>query len=529
MKGRNDIHPPKWPLRFLRIFVKNEYLEEIEGDMREIFQDNLKTRSSSKAKRLYAWETLKLLRPILIKKMEGGYRLNNYGMLKNYIKIALRNLLKHKVFSVINIFGLAISMSICLLIILMVHDQNEFDKFHENKERIYRVLGYRINNPIPYASTPMPIGKTLKEDYNGVEEYVTVRKGFQGDGTSENITVPLEGHFAGEKFFQVFSFDLEGGDISTALKNPRSIVLSKTTARKFFGDDDAIGKVISTENFADLTVTGVIDMTKYKTHFAIEVLVSESTLYEIESVRELSIFDDWTAFSLGYNYLLLDENKDPRELEMALDKLAEIHFAQFDNFSMEFELQPLTTVTPGKFTNNPMSFRMPLELYYFLSFLALVIIISACMNYTNLSVARALTRAREIGIRKVSGASRSHIFMQFLSESVIVSVLALLLAIGILQFVKLGFTGLWMNQFFTFDLQENLSVYFSFLIFSFIVGIIAGLFPAIVLSSFRPIAVLKNLGTIKLFKRLGLKKILIVGQFATSLFFMGMTTNFNPI
>ena len=140
MKGQSDIYPPRWPLKFLRYFVKDEYLEEIEGDMGEIFQDNLLTLSFSKAKRLYAWETLKLLRPILIKKIEGGAKLNNNGMFKNYVKIALRNIKKHKVYSFINVFGLALGIAASSLILLWVQDELSYDNFHNNLDKIHRVV-----------------------------------------------------------------------------------------------------------------------------------------------------------------------------------------------------------------------------------------------------------------------------------------------------------------------------------------------------------------------------------------------------
>ncbi|MCK5469116.1 MAG: ABC transporter permease, partial [Cyclobacteriaceae bacterium] len=220
-------------------------------------------------------------------------------MLWNYIKVGLRNLFRYKVFSFINIFGLAISMSVCLLIISMIAGLSKYDRFHENYDRIYRVLSKRENSGNFNATTPMPIREALIEDYSGIEKIVTFKRGFGGDASYENTSVPLVGYFCSEELFDVFSFKLEKGNPSSALKDPFSVVLTQESAKKVFGDKDPLGKVIRFSErglvmagipnknkptfLGDFTVTGVLDEIPGKTHLEFHILASMSTLPTLET------------------------------------------------------------------------------------------------------------------------------------------------------------------------------------------------------------------------------------------------------
>jgi len=462
-------------------------------------------------------------------------------MLKNYLKVCIRNLFKNKTFSFINIFGLAVSMSVCLLLILMLADQSQYDQFHEHKERIYRIVSDRNNEPVLTATSPLPLGITLQEEYPIVEKSATLMTGIGGDATYMQHTMTMRGFFADPNMFDVFSFQLEKGNKHLVLKEPRSIVLTAEFSEKLFGSTDPIGKVISFEDlgllildigpmdnqpvpWGEFKVTGVLAKKDYKSHLQFDALVSSSTLPSLiaeEKFEDRS--DNWTNYFHCYTYVLLKEGKEEAELQLALNDIAKRKYSDKEDYKkFAFSTQKLTVITPGKFMSNFSSFCLPIEVFYFLSFLALVIMVSACLNYTNLSIARSLTRTKEIGIRKVTGAFRGHLIGQFLGESIITSFLALVLAILFLNLMKPAFMSLWINKYLNFNLSENIPIFIIFLIFAIAIGIISGIIPSLHLSKFMPIQVLKGNEGEKPGK-LGFRKILTVTQFVVSLFFIVTT------
>ncbi len=464
-------------------------------------------------------------------------------MLKNYIKVGLRSLWKNKTFSFINIFGLAASMSICLLIMLMLADQREYDQFHTDKDRVYRILssGNSKTKSTRYATSPLPIGKTLKEEYPIVENSTSLLTGVGGDATFMQKTMVMRGFFADTDFFDVFSFKLIKGNKAKALSDPKSIVITADFAEKLFGNTDPLGKTIQFDDrglphleiggidnppvdWGDFTITGVLDRTNEKSHLKFDALVSITTLPSlIAEKKKEDKRNDWKYYYDTYTFVKLESGKKQEDLQLALNDIATRQFSgivEFEKFT--FSPQKLTEITPGKFLNNMASFRFPIEAYYFLSFLALVIMVSACLNYTNLSVARSLTRSKEIGIRKVTGALRKHLIGQFLGESILTSMLALVLAILFLYIMKPAFMSLWINKYLNFNLSENIGVFVEFVGFALFIGIIAGIIPALHLSKFKPVKVLKNNFGNKVGK-IGFRKILTISQFVVSLFFIVTT------
>ncbi|MCK5343061.1 MAG: ABC transporter permease, partial [Candidatus Heimdallarchaeota archaeon] len=333
-------------------------------------------------------------------------------------------------------------MSVCLLVITMVVGMKEYDRFHENYDRIHRVISKRLNSSNWNATSPFPIGSYLKNQYEGIEDVATLRTGFGGDAAIGDNAIPVTGFYASESFFNVFSFPLAAGDRDQVLKEPYSVVLTQGTAKKLFGEIDPIGKVIrfsdrglmmfgiSTKNkpedLGEFTVTGVTGEFPANSHFSFEILASLSTLQSLISQEKIGdLSNDWPNIWNTYHYVLLNDDRDEEYLNSLLTSIAETQYVEHENLECVFQAQPLSTITPGKLLGNPVSLRMPIKAVYFLTILAAVVIFSACFNYTNLTVARSLTRAREVGIRKVSGAFKRQIFTQFLSESVIMAVLAL--------------------------------------------------------------------------------------------------------
>lgn len=534
MKEPNLI-PPKLPERILGWFIKGELFEEISGDLYEYYME-LGSISPWKRKLFYWFHLLHFLRPFAIKKFEGSYQLNNYGMFKNYFKVGIRNILKYKMFSFINVFGLAIAMSVCMLIILMLADQKSYDQFHVKKDRVYRILGTpEIGSP-PYATIPLPVSKTLKEEYPIVEEAIFLRSGVGGDATFEEKMADLRGFFASESLFDVLDFPLSQGDKKTALSEPHSMVITASKANYLFRSQNPIGKHIqfsdrglhimdmdgdrSPVDWGTFKITGIIDDSSIKSHLKFDAFVSASTLpilYNDKLLPDLS--QKWDASWTSYSYVLLKDGVNQSELDGVLTDLSLRKFVEIEG-SEDYilESQSLTNITPGMLINNEPSFRLPIIAYYILSMLALVIMIMACLNYTNLSIARSLSRMKEIGVRKVNGASRQSLITQFLTESIITVMFSLVLAFAMLYFIKEAFMNLWANKYLNFDLQVTPPVVIIFVALALFIGIIAGIYPALFLSKKLPINALKNSDNAT--GKWGLHKLLNVSQFVVSLLFI---------
>jgi putative ABC transport system permease protein len=531
-----NARPPKLPMKFLLWYCKESYMESIQGDLEEEYEEDLKHYGTTKAKWRFTWNVIRFFRPGIIKSFEGTQRLNNYGMFKNYFKVGIRNILKYKMFSFINVFGLAVAMSVCMLIILMLYDQKSYDQFHEKKDRVYRILGTPEKGSMPYATIPLPLAESLKEDYPIIEEAISLRRGVGGDASYNQKTVEMKGFFTSTDFFDIFSFPLIKGDESTALDEPNSLVITKEKAYQLFNSENPIGKQVTFEDrglhimdieegkspvdWGTYTVTGVIDLSSHKTHLKFDALVSSSTLpklYQDSLIDNVS--DKWEYYYAAYSFVSIKEGVAKTELDIALAELGERKYADSEKVpEYKFSSQSLIKITPGILVNNEASFRLPKIAYYVLSLLALVIMVMACLNYTNLSIARSLSRMKEIGVRKVTGATRQNLIFQFLTESVITVMISLIAATVILFFTKEAFMGLWFNKYLNFDLSSSLPAYLIFVAFSLLVGIIAGTYPALFLSKREPISALKSIPQTK--GKWGIQKFLNVSQFVVSLVFI---------
>src|SRR5215203_417573 len=449
-------------------------------------------------------------------------------MIRNYIKIAIRNIWANKTFSFINIVGLSVSMSLGLLIILIVKEQYSFDRFHEDGDRIYRIdtRALRVGGGSEdYATVPMPLATVLKENYSFTEDIVRLNRGLNQDIVFENVRVPVRGLFADPSFLKVFNFKLEKGDPATALSSPGGVVLTQETAKKIFGNEDPFGKTIEIKGYGNFTVSGVLDKFAGKTHFEFEVLASMNALPVLEKQNIMSpSLDSWTNYYSGLTYIKLQKGKKEKEVNDALAAISKKYYAgvklETRDRGYEFFLQPLTKISPGRILSNNMGRAMPKIILTFLSVLALVIMIMAGLNYTNLMIAKSLKRAREIGVRKVMGADRWQVFIQFVGESVVFSILALIVSYLILQFLKFSFLQFRLTQSFSVDLKESGIIYVLFFLFAVAVGIIAGLLPATYLSGFKPVHVLKNKIGSKVGTRITFRKVLMVIQFTLSMVFI---------
>jgi putative ABC transport system permease protein len=419
-------------------------------------------------------------------------------------------------------------MSLGLLIILIIKSQFNFDTFHANADRIYRIntRALRTNgDQESYATSPYPLGASLQQNYSFAEEVVRICRHFNGDAVYGNTNVPVSGLFVDQSFLRVFNFPLASGDLTTVLTLPDQVVLTHETAARIFGNRDPLGQVIRVSGYGDFTVTGVLQPFPGQTHFDFELLGSSTAIPQLVASGVLdSLENDWNNYYGSLVYVKMFPGKEVSEMESALARIAQENYKglklEARDRGYEFFVQALGDITPGPVLSNQMGRGMPTMLLIFFSVLGGVVLLMSCFNFTNLTIAKSLTRAREIGVRKVIGAKRSQVFGQFIGETITFTLVALLIAYVFLQFLKTGFLQLPFNEEFAITLQEDYIAYLMFVVFALLVGVVASLMPAIYLSAFKPVRVLKDAGSARMFSGLSLRKGLITAQVMLSLIFV---------
>lgn len=449
-------------------------------------------------------------------------------MLQNYLKIALRNLRIHPGYSFLNIFGLALSMSVCLFIIMLIRDAYSYDLFHPDGARVYRILtdAQRKNGgEESYASSPFILGKTLTEDYAQVELWTPLVRSFGGALTLGGQSFDFQGIMTDSTFFKMFGFELAAGDPHSALDEPYSLVLTPELADRMFKNENPVGKILKAPGYAqDFKVTGVLKKFPGKTHLEFAALGSLSTQFAEEKLTDNNDFTgDWRDYYQTYNFVRLKNGADKKAAELALADIVKTNYTGLELESRDagyrFRLQALGDITPGANLSNTMGAGMPEFLIWFFTALGAIIMLSASFNYTNLTIARSIVRAKEVGVRKVMGANRGQVFGQIVGESVLIALLALVIAYPMMKLIKPQFEQLSLTQSLDVRLQENWQLYVQFLAFSAAVGVIAGLLPALTLSKLTPLSILQKLQNVRLIRRIGLRKTLFVTQFTVTLIF----------
>ncbi len=429
-------------------------------------------------------------------------------MLQNYLRVALRHLRKNKVATAINVGGLALGLACAFFILGFVQDERSYDHFHENADRIYRLVAdqYTAADTAYVAITSAPMGPALAAEFPAVQRavrlYPTSALFERGSRRFQEEQV----FYADSTLFDVFTFPLLSGDSKIALREPYSVVLTEATARKYFGEEDALGQTLLLDGEQPYTVTGVMAPIPHNSHLQFEALLSH-TSWESEE-------DNWFWFG-WHTYLLLPPAYDAAVLKRELPGFMERHVGERMReigFSFALSLQPLKRVYLNAGREGAMGPVGSATNLYIFSAIALFTLLMAGVNFVNLSIARAASRAKEVGIRKVSGSTRAQLAGQFLSESVVLSLLALAMAAVLVLVFREPYTAISGK---TLDLYGGALVsHGAFLLWLALgVGLLAGIYPALVLSSFRPVVVLR--GHYQTSARgAGLRKALVVVQFA---------------
>jgi putative ABC transport system permease protein len=413
-------------------------------------------------------------------------------MLKNYLKVALVNLKKHKAFSFINIFGLAIGMACCILIAVYVFHELSYDKFHEKGDRIYRlrselkISGEHLD--IPKSSPPM--AEYLIQNYLEVNDAVRFRSiGRVPVRFRDSLHYEDSLFFADQSVFDIFTFPLVKGDPRTALSTAHSIVVSEDMARKYFGSDDPIGKLLNINNQFDFTVTGVMKNVPHNSHFAFNMLCSFETFAQ-NNKREMQ---NWLSIN-NYTYILLGKGANYKQLELKFPDMIEKRVGTMLKYvkgEMVLSLQPLTSIHLHSDLMQEISGNSNIIYVYIFSAIALFILAIACINFMNLSTARSTSRVREVGLRKVLGADRGKIILQFLSESILNSLISCILALILVDLTLPLFRSIPGIEL-RIDYAQNFWLIPGLVGLALLVGLIAGSYPAFFLSAFQPTRVLKG-------------------------------------
>lgn len=443
-------------------------------------------------------------------------------MIKSYIKIAFRVLSKNKLISFINIFGLGLSMSVGLMIMIRLQDQFSYDDFHPQPNRTFRITsGFAKKNETEWklASTPLPLDKALRDAPDNIESAVNIYPAFSGKAAVAGKEIHINGAFTHSSFFDVFGFTLASGNPSTALQLPNSVVINQSTADKFFGATNPLGKVIGMENGSNYIITGVLKNIPGKSHLNFDAYASYSSVAQLERDKKLPAkSENWYAFDAGYTYVLLKKNVEKSALIRQLNLMANNLNSINRTGTCQFNLQRIDKITPGTdYLNNDIGKGGSWGKIYFEISMSLLILLAACFNYTNLTIARALTRAKETGIRKIVGAKRFQVFTQYVIESVLVALLALVFSWFILSLVIQYAPFNDDYEFIPSAFRYHISLVVWSITFALFTGLLAGSAPAWILSSFKPLRVLKSLSTAKVWGKLSLQKVFIVFQYSLSL------------
>ncbi|MCD4834410.1 MAG: ABC transporter permease [Bacteroidales bacterium] len=444
-------------------------------------------------------------------------------MFRHNLKIALRNILKYWNYSIINIGGLAIGLASFIFIVLYIDDEIKYDKYHENADRIYRINRLYNSNDVDEdaATLSFPAGPTLVLDYPGIVEnqvrfFNQLRNQwfFDYQKSEDEIIRFNEPHFmlADSTVFDIFSFPFIEGNPETALDNPGTIVVTESTAKRYFGDESAIGKVLRVEEGFNFEITGVIKDLPTQSHLKIDILGSLNTFRQFNRNGQ---FPQTWIWNPCWTYVLLHEGTDPELLNERFPEFYENHYNDLRDADVTLYLQSLTDIHLKSHHVYEMRPNSNIVYVYILSIIAVIILALACINFMNLATASSAGRAKEIGMKKVFGSLRKKLISQFLGEAVVQSFIAMLIAIIIVELLLPGynnFTGKNITPAFLVELQI-----LGFIIgVAFVVGLIAGAYPAFILSSFKPLKVLK--GALKGGAKSGTtRKVLVIVQFSISI------------
>jgi len=501
---KNYTTPPKFGHWLLsRIYGGGDHFTLI-GDFGEVYAEIANDKGETAASLWYWGQILKLIPLFLSNSIYWSVQ-----MIKNYLKVALRNIRRHKGFSFINIAGLAIGLACCLLITIWVLDELSYDKFHENAANLYRVEeDQHYSGRIFYVYvTPYPLGPALKAE---IPEIIDATRIVWTGGLlfkyEDHTFFEDSGRAVDPSFLKMFTYPLVKGDKNTALDSPFSVVLSEDLAEKYFGEDEPIGKVITLNNQYEFTVTGVLENIPHNTELQFDFLVPYEILKRTGQTQE----EDFGSNSI-YTFVQLPDGTPPEQVNQ---KIFGFIRTKLPESRTDLRLMPFTKLHLHQFFGYEKG-AGAIQYVYIFSVIAFIVLLIACINFMNLSTARSANRAKEVGLRKVVGAVKGHLVRQFYGESVVYAFIALIFAIGIVTLLLPAFSNL-ASKTLSWSVAGIETILIGLLGITLFTGLVAGSYPAMFLSAFQPARVLKG----DLFSGSGgslFRRVLVVVQFALSI------------
>ncbi len=513
--------PPKLFDRFFCWFCRKDELEVMRGDLYELYEERLLEKGRFWANLLFGLEVLDLCRPFVLKRRPET---QTTIMFKTFFKITYRNFVRQKLYSLLNVSGLAIGLTCFMLIFLYIQDELSFDKMHGNSDRIYRVLEHFESEGVGEhsASQPFPVGPTLKNDFPRQVEEVVRLFNFQSptlamaNREADKAFNESKVFFADSSFLKVFDFELLEGDKATALDEPNSVLITPTMARKYFGNADPIGKLLEFQGRQNLQVKGILEDAPLNAHFQYDFIVSFSSLRFWYGGRYPP---NW-YWNPCWTYILLEENTTSDQLIGQFPDFVEKYFPDFIKEDVTLELQPLENIHLYSRLDYEIQANSDAKNIYIFGAIAIFVLIIAGINFINLSTARATKRAKEVGVRKSLGSEKSQLITQFIFESVVMTFLAVFISIGVVVLLLPVFNVL-VEKAIALEALLQARFVIGAIALALTVGLLSGFYPAFVLSSFRPVAVLK--GGLASTQGMGFRKVLVTSQFAISIFLIAGT------
>jgi putative ABC transport system permease protein len=503
-------HPPRIAAWLIRRIFPDKGGCSILGDMTETYQDLEEEKGLIWARTWFWWQCIRALPHFFTDTCY--WRIH---MFKNYLLVTLRNVKKNRLFSLLNILGLAVGMAAFILIMLYVQFELSYDRYHENADRIYRVI--REGR----AFTPAALGPELKEKIPEVEATARLIR-------SSNTLVSYEpNHYLEEEFywtdpamFDVFSIPFANGDSRTALKEPFAIALSQKMATKYFGNTNPMGKTLKVSERYSFKVTGVFYDMPSHSHFVMDIAVPYETYFRITG----NDITGWRS-NFSYTYFLMREGADPQEAEDKIHPYIVVPLLEAagikEPYPQYYFIQPMTDIHLHSHLEQEIGVNNDMKYILLFSSIAFLVLFVACVNYMNLATARSIRRGKEVGLRKVVGAKRGQLVAQFLGESVAMAVLAMFFSIVIVLAALPSFNNLVQRQL-TLDPFQDPQLIVGLAFATLFVGLFAGSYPAVRMSGFRPISVLSGAFS-RSPKGSSLRNILVLLQFAITIFLIVCT------
>jgi len=504
----DNFQPPGISRWILEKLMRSEDLKHRLGDFEETFCSIARRKGFKKARGWY--------RKQLFKSMPGLLSNSFYWnciMFSNYLKTAIRNLIRYKSYSCITIAGLAVGMACTIILVMWIQDELSFDKFHANRDNLYRVIQQQdVSGQIDrIAITQSPLGNALKREFPEILEAARIynerRKVAVKSGEKKFFENGI--YFADPSFLRMFTYEFKEGTQETALSEPFSIVLTESIARKYFGEKNASGRIITIDFFngyQDFKVTAIMKDAPANSHLQFTMLASFNYFYET-----IPDYGRWGNFSNYFTYVLLDNNAERETVNRKISNYLKKHLPET---KASLVLQPVTDIHLNSDAKFDAENNGNIKNIYIFLLTAFFIFLIACINFMNLTTARAGTRAKEVGIRKVVGANRSNVIKQFFGESIFLTGISLILAIVLVWLSLPVFNGISGKQLMAGQFESS-SMVTGLIVILLLTGIVSGSYPALLMSAFKPVRVIK--GVFKSSSNgFSLRRILVIVQFCLS-------------